>query len=472
MTKPIPWKTSEILEATKGKLLFGDTDNSFSDVSIDSREISDDSIFVAVKGENHDGHSFTGNVAENGVRCLIVNKDKVGELPCNEWKEKGVVCIAVKDTVKALGHLAAYNRERSNVSVAAITGSNGKTSTRAMTVAVLSERFNTLSPKGNYNNEIGVPLTLLNLSHDHEWAVIELGMNHFGEIEMLAEICDPDIGIITNIGPAHLKGVGSIEGVMCAKGELMGKIKPTGAAVLNADDSRVAKCGEKSAARGVRNLLYSGTGNPESEIRALSVKEKGYETSFTLVLPEESVPVAIGVPGSFMVSNALAAACAGYLAGLSAKEISQGLENFKPVHGRMNILDTDRGIHIIDDTYNANPGSMEAALTTLRSLKGSKRGIFVAGDMLELGEHSESMHKKIGSLAVRYSVAKLYAFGNFAEAVAEGAMTEGMNPKDILTGTKKQITKHLEDLLEPGDWLLVKGSRGMRMEEIVEEIGK
>ncbi len=467
---PIPWKTSEILEATKGNLLFGDMDKSFSGVSIDSRKISGDNLFVAIKGDNHDGHSFTRNVIENGVFGLIVNEDKAGDLPCPEWEEKGVICIAVKDTVKALGHLAAYNRKRSNVSVAAITGSNGKTSTRTMTVSVLSRRFNTLSAKGNYNNEIGVPLTLLNLSPNHEWAVLELGMNHPGEIGMLAEICAPDIGIITNIGPAHLEGVGSIEGVMRAKGELMGKIKPDGTAVLNADDSRVAQCGERSAARGVRNLFYSGTGNLESEIRALSVKEKGYETSFTLALPKESIPVTIGVPGSFMVSNALAAACAGYLAGLSASEISQGLESFKPVHRRMNILETGRGIHIIDDTYNANPDSMEAALTTLRSLKGSNRGIFVAGDMLELGEHSETMHKKTGSLAVRYSIAKLYAFGNFAEAVAEGAIAEGMDSRDILTGTKKQIIKNLADLLEPGDWVLVKGSRGMKMEEIVEEL--
>jgi len=461
--RPSTWTIAEILEATGGDLLSGDLNHSFSGISIDSRNISVDDLFVAIKGDTHDGHSFIGNVIERGVSGLLIDRTKTHRLPGKESIENGIVCVTVNDTIRALGDLAAFNRKRSNASVVAITGSNGKTSTRKMAAGVVSRRFSTLSTSGNLNNHIGLPLTLLNLNLDHKWAVLELGMNSPGEIKRLAEICSPEIGVITNIGPAHLEGLGSLDAVMQAKGELLEEIKPDGTAVLNADDPRLLQLADHTS----RNILFFGR-SKNARISARSVKGTETGLSFTLVLPEESITVDLKTPAAFMISNALAAGAVGYLLGLTAGEIKDGLEDFKPVKGRMNILKTGRGITIIDDTYNANPDSMKAALNTLRSLKGNHTGILVAGDMLELGDHAESMHRNIGRIAAGSDIAELYVTGQFARTVAAGAMDEDMNARDIFTGTKEEILEGIKDRLGPGDWVLVKGSRGMTMETIVQ----
>jgi len=462
---PIPWTTAEILEATGGNLLSGDLEHSFSGIFIDSRSISLDKLFVAIKGDIHDGHSFTGDVIKHGVRGLLIDRTKTHTLPGENPMKNGIVCVTVNDTIKALGDLAAFHRKRSSAAVVAITGSNGKTSTRKMTAAVVSRRFSTLSTCGNLNNHIGLPLTLLNLDGDHKWAVLELGMNHPGEIKRLGEICSPDIGVITNIGPAHLEGLGSLDAVMHAKGELLEGINPDGTAVLNADDRRVLHLARYTPGK----VLFFGR-SKDARIRALSVKGTETGLCFDLALPEERITVNLKTPAVFMISNALAAAAVGYLLGLTAGEIKDGLEDFKPVTGRMNILKTGRGITIIDDTYNANPDSMKAAINTLRSLKGNHTGILVAGDMLELGEYAESMHRNIGQIAAGSDIAKLYITGEFARTVASGAMDKDMNPRDIFTGTKEQILEDIKYRLGSGDWVLVKGSRGMTMETIVQEL--
>ena len=463
----ILWTTADILEATGGEIICGDLDYGFSGISIDSRSISSDELYVAIKGEIHDGHSFAEDVIRQGISGLvpglIIDKEKVNSLPVNEWKKIKLICLAVNNTTKALGDLASFHRKRANVPVVAITGSNGKTTTREMTAAVVGQRFATLSSKGNFNNEIGLPLTLLKLDHGHKCAVVELGMNAPGEIAKLGEICMPDIGVITNIGPAHLKGVGSIEGVMHAKGELLDKIKAGGTAVLNADDHRVLHL----AGNASTNVIFFGMSD-EATSRAETIIETDRGISFTLVLPEETITIDLKFPGIFMVSNALAAAAVGYKLGLSAKEIKTGLEDFKPVGGRMNILHTGKGINLIDDTYNANPGSMEAALKTLTTLKKNNRGIFIAGDMFELGKHAEQMHEEIGALAAGSGISMLYATGEFAKTVASGAAGGGMKSKNIFTGSKKEILDDLSGRLRVNDWVLVKGSRAMEMEEIVE----
>ncbi|MFC1813306.1 UDP-N-acetylmuramoyl-tripeptide--D-alanyl-D-alanine ligase, partial [Thermodesulfobacteriota bacterium] len=329
--------------------------------------------------------------------------------------------------------------------------------------AVVARRFRTLATVGNLNNEIGLPLTLLTLDNTHEKAVLELGMNRPGEIGRLAEICVPEIGVITNIGPAHLEGLGSIEGVMHAKGELLEKIKPGGAAVLNIDDPRVHRLSDKTS----RDVLPYGL-SENAKIRAVKVKEEVTGISFELILPTERIVVGLKTFGTFMVTNALAAAGVGHLMGLSAREIKAGLESFEPVRGRLNIFKTGNGIHVIDDTYNANPGSMGAAISTLTSLKAGERGIFVAGDMLELGSHSERLHRNIGSLAAASDIERLYITGEFAGSVAEGARDEDMDPQKIFIGTKKEILADLTAWARPGDWILIKGSRGMAMESVVE----
>jgi UDP-N-acetylmuramoyl-tripeptide--D-alanyl-D-alanine ligase len=459
----LPWTINEILEATGGELLCGDETQRFEKVCIDSRSIDPNDLFVAIVGEVHDAHAFISDVVEQGARGLMVNSQKARDLPVSAWQTQNIACVAVSDTTRALGDLAAFHRARTDAAIIAITGSNGKTTTRQMTAAVVARKFNTLSTIGNYNNQIGVPLTLLRLAPEHRWAVVELGTNSPGEIARLAQICAPDIGVITNVGPAHLEGLSSLDGVMREKGQLLDHLKPEGKAVLNADDRRVSKI----AARTKKDVLFFGLSD-KATIRATAVNEKSSGISFNLNLPRESLTVNLKVAGHFMVVNALAAAAVGQMLGLPAAEIKAGLETFEPAWGRMNILQTASGIHVIDDTYNANPDSMKAAITTLTSLRANNRSVFVAGDMLELGAQTESLHRQVGVWAATANISKLLVTGEYAEAVAGGAKEAGMQNENIFTGSQENILAALKDTLKPGDWVLVKGSRGAHMDTIVE----
>ncbi len=460
--QPIPWTTQEILDATGGNLLCGDLRRPFSRVSIDSREISPTDFFFAISGESHDGHGFAGSVIDQGVRGLVINRQKAEQLPLAAWEAKNITCIAVTDTTRALGDLAAFNRRRAKVSVAAITGSNGKTTTRKLTAGVVARQFNTLASSRNFNNQIGLPLTLLGLSPDHQWAVVELGTNNPGEIARLTEICSPDIGLITNIGPAHLEGLGSLDGVMREKGDLIKGLGPNGKAVLNADDSRALQLARKTRHE---VLLYGRS--KAATIRAEEIKEDGQTISFLLIFGRESIAVQLNSPGRYMIANALGAAAVGYLLGISAAKVKAGLESFKPISGRMNICHLPNGVNMIDDTYNANPESMTAALATLQQMRAGGRGIFVAGDMLELGAQAPELHRQVGALAARTQVDRIYASGEHGAAVAAGAQKEGLPAANTITGSREEIIEDLKGWLQPGDWVLVKGSRGMAMEKVV-----
>ncbi len=461
--RPIAWSTAQVIEATGGKLLAGDGNREFAGIGIDSRTISSNDLFVAIVGDVHDGHSFASNVIEQGVRGLVVNREKVALLPLAQWQTAAITCIAVDDTTRALGDLAAFNRRRTPARVVAITGSNGKTTTRQMTACVLARQFNTLVPVGNFNNQIGLPLTLLRLTPAHQWAVLELGTNSPGEIARLAAICAPDIAVITNIGPAHLEKLGSLEGVQREKGDLLKALGHDGKAALNADDPRLMQLAQETD----REVLLFGLSS-RAAIRAADVSETDGGITFVLSGAGESVAVRLNSPGRFMVANALAAAAVGHLLGIPAAAIKAGLEDFRPVSNRMNLVHLANGITVINDTYNANPDSMKAAITTLKAMAAGKRTIFVAGDMLELGEHAESLHRQIGAEAARAGIRKLWACGEFAEAVVSGARAQGMPGADAVTGTQEQIIADLRHQLRPGDWVLVKGSRGMRMEKVVE----
>ena len=461
--QPIPWTTQEILDATGGELLCGNRGHSFAGVSIDSRNISPQDFFLAIIGESHDGHGFASAAVDQGAGGLVINRQMAEELPVAAWKSKDVTCIAVADTTRALGDLAAFNRRRANVSVAAITGSNGKTTTRKLTAGVVARQFNMLATAGNFNNEIGLPLTLLGLSSDHQWAVVELGTNNPGEIAKLTAICSPDIGVITNIGPAHLEGLGSLEGVMREKGDLIKGLVQNGRAVLNADDPRVLQLARESQHE---VLLYGQS--QDAAIRAEEIKEDAQTSSFWLILGQERIAVQLNSPGQYMISNALAAAAVGYLMGIPAAMVKAGLESFKPVAGRMNIRHLQNGIQIIDDTYNANPDSMKAALATIKRMQAGGRKIFVAGDMFELGAQAPELHRQVGAVAAGTHIDRLYASGEHAAALAAGARQEGMPPAATMTGSREEILEDLIGWLQPGDLVLVKGSRGMAMEKVVE----
>jgi len=462
---PNTWIASEIVEAAQGTLLSGNPAHAFAGISTDSRTIKKDDCFLAIEGDAYDGHTFVPQVLDKKVKGLIVNKTRKDGLQWDLIAAQETVSIGVADTLTALGALAAYHRRESTASVVAITGSNGKTSTRSMTTEILAKRFTILSPEKNFNNEVGLPLTLLRLTPSHEWAVLELGMNHPGEISRLGDICRPDIGLITNIGPAHLEGLGSLEGVMHAKGELLEKIKPNGNVILNADDPMTRHLAQKTSEKPILFGL-----SDTADIRGVDIAAQSDGISFTLDIRGEKTRIKLCVPGRFMVTNALAAASIGHIVGIPLPEIKAALENFKPIQGRMNLHRMRDDITLIDDTYNANPGSMKAAIRTLQDLKKKNRGIAVLGDMLELGESSWSLHREIGLFAARAGMSRLYATGEYADAIAKGAREGGMADKDIFRGTKDDIFSDMMKVLASDDWVLVKGSRGMRMETLVKDL--
>lgn len=461
----IAWGVSDILSAVGGVSLGGNSDRLFSGISIDSRTISPKALFVAIRGERLDGHRYLEQAIARGAAGIVVERDHIDQMPISDWTGKGIACVAVPDTTLALGDLARFHRRRMDCRVAAVTGSNGKTSTRAMIASVLERRFPTLATRGNFNNQFGLPLTLLRMTSEHRMAVLELGMNHPGEIRGLTRICEPDIGVITNIAAAHLHGLGTLDGVMNAKGELVEEMDSEGVSVLNGDDPRCRKLAERSRGR----VVFFGTAS-DCSVRADSIEEFSGGVCFALTTPGGEIPIRLPAPGRFMASNALAAAAVGHEAGLEPSEIRNGLEAFVPVPGRMNLLNTRRGIHLIDDTYNANPESMKGAIRSLGFLKGEGRGILVAGDMLELGTDAPALHRSVGAVAARADVAMVMAAGEFAGAVRDGAVQGGIGPERIFLGSREEIIVALKASLLPGDWVLVKGSRGMAMEKVLTAI--
>lgn len=469
MDTPAKWTIDDLLEATGGSLVAGPTTGGFAGISIDSRTIQKDQVFVAIKGARYDGHAFVPQLMHSGIKGLILENrlpdPQMDRQKLVKWAQDGGCCILVADTTRALGDLAAYHRRRMGIPVVAITGSNGKTTTKEMAAAVLATERNTLATTGNLNNEIGLPLTLLRLNSNHETAVVELGMNHPGEIDRLGAISQPDVGVITNIGPAHLEGLKDTDHVMAAKAELLAHIRPKGSVLLNADDPYSDRLREMSRSR-VREFGFS----ENAVYRAGELRQEEFSTVFELVLPDAALPIRLPVPGRFMVANALAAAAIGHTLGISNAHICDGLEGFRPVKGRMAHTLTPEGIHVVDDAYNANPGSMKAAVETLVALKGPNRGFLVAGDMLELGSDAASFHYEAGRFAAARGVDALYVSGDFAADYVRGARAGGMDAARAVAASQAEILEQLRKDLAPGDWILVKGSHSTGMDRIVEHV--
>ncbi|MDY6905297.1 MAG: UDP-N-acetylmuramoyl-tripeptide--D-alanyl-D-alanine ligase [Thermodesulfobacteriota bacterium] len=463
MARPFLWTTETITAATGGQSLCAGEDASFARVFIDSRKIEKNGLFVAIRGRHHDGHAFIPEVLKKGVRGVVIEKKAIEKL-IDDIKVLACTCIAVEDTTRALGDMGRYQRQRINLPVVAITGTNGKTTTKEMVSLVLGRRYHVHATAGNRNNEIGVPLTLLKLDYTHEVAVIELGMNAPGEIKKLAEMCEPDIGAVLNVSSGHLAGVGDIDGVARAKAELVEALGPDASAVINADDPRVKKIAGEAKGKVVTYGVAS-----DADVTAENIVKTGAGLSFDIQFADghPGIPVQLPQFGDIMVSNALAAAAIGRLMDVPHDDIKAGLESFSPAPGRMNMIETGKHFYIIDDTYNANPGSMAAAISGLAALKGEGRGIMVVGDMFELGDYAESLHDETGRLAAKCGMDMLYVTGEFAEAMAQGAVSAGMAEEDVMIGTKEEITQNLKATLQAGDWVLVKGSRGMNMETVV-----
>jgi UDP-N-acetylmuramoyl-tripeptide--D-alanyl-D-alanine ligase len=456
---------ARVAKATAGKLVAGDPQTICVAVGTDSRTPLDDSLFVALSGENFDGADFCAGAVSNGARIVVVTHPAWSRGLPGDLQRAAVV--AVDDTLRALGDLAAWHRSTFPVRMVGITGSNGKTSTKEMTAAVLGGAPGVLSNQGNLNNLVGMPRSLLSLGAEHHHAVMEMGMNHPGEIERLAQIARPQIGVLTNVHPVHLEGLGSIQAVAEAKGELLEALPGEGVAVLNADDPYVLKQAARTRARRV-----TFGRSPGAEVRVVAARQDAESMNVELEIPDGSLKVRIDRPGLHNALNAAAAAAVGLVAGIEPDRIAERLEKAPLPALRMERLDLGSG-RLLVDCYNANPRSVEAALSTLRDLAGVAGGpsFAVLGDMRELGPASAELHHKIGLAAAGSGLSGLCTFGSEAGAIAGGAREGDLDPV-LETESIDEATDWSRERLRAGGWVLIKGSRAMRMERIAETIAE
>lgn len=435
-------------------------------VSADSREIAPGGLFIALPGERVDGADFVEEAFRKGALAAIVSEEGAKKVPAEVLSGKPV--FVVRNSVEALGDLAHAHRQRlRRIPLVGITGSSGKTSTKEMLAGLLSPGRNVLRNPGNRNNLIGMPLALLELSEEHDAAVMEMGTNQPGEIARLAAIAAPDVGVITNIAPAHLQGLRTLEGVAKEKGDLFRALPESGTAVVNATDLRVMREAGRCKAR----KIFYGVALNEFSGRILSMDDRGMRIAVRT--PSGEFSSALPVTGEHHLMNALAATAAAYVLGSRPEELAEGFRTFAPVRGRFHSVALRGGGLLLDDTYNANPASTEAALRSLRLLHGTRRCVAVLGDMLELGEVSPASHFRIGHLSAASSVDLLFAFGEEAAQIARGALEGGMDPATVAhTGDRERLKEIVLGALREGDVILVKGSRGMRLETIAAEIEK
>ncbi len=442
-----------ISEVTHGRMLQNGSNARVTGFSTDSRSLQPGDLFIPLRGETFDGHDYLAQAAQHGAAACLT-EEIVGGLT--------VPLVQVEDTLKALGDLAAFVRNRFSGPVVGITGTTGKTTTKEMLASILMRTGVGLKSAGNYNNLVGVPLTLFGLQENHHWAVVEMGMSERGEIGRLTEIAAPQVGVITNVGRAHLESLGSIDAIARAKGELFENLPSGGTALVNADDPFVLRL---PVANGVLRVLY-GT-SEQAQVRAERIISSNGAVEFTLRIGEGAVAVRLPLPGRHNVMNALAAAAAARVLGVPIEDIARGLETFKPCPGRMELVGLPGDILLLEDSYNANPLSMRAALDALHDLGGNGRRIALLGDMLELGLAAKELHQEIGIIAAQ-CVDWLFLFGDLAEEIGRGAAGVGFDANHIVTGrTHEAIAAGIINMLQPGDRILIKGSRGMHLEKVV-----
>jgi len=453
----------EVLKATGGKLLQGKGNAFFQGISTDSRTVAEGELFVALKGPRFDGHHYAVEALAKKAGGVLIEEDQVGDIRWNGYRSRAV--IAVKDTLYALGDMARDWRRKYGTPVVALTGSNGKTTTKEMIAACLETTFPILKTEGNLNNLIGVPLTLLTLTEKERVVVLEMGMNVPGEIRRLTEMVEPDVGLITNIQKVHLEGMESLEKLKEEKGELFRKMRRDGIILVNQDDPRVIELARDYPGQ----KITFGIEHP-AEVMAKEIRLRGAEgTSFTLILEREIMEIHLRLLGRHFVPNALSAMAVACLFGVEVKEAKEALENFQPFPMRMEVVLLKGGEILINDAYNANPDSVELALETLVEAKRKGRAIAVLGDMLELGEFTKEAHQRIGQKVSELSIDFLLAFGEEAPVVVESAICHGFPMERArIVESHSEALSILRQMIQSGDWILVKGSRRMVMEKIVE----
>ncbi len=454
----------DVLKATAGILVSGKQENIFYGISTDSRLVSKGNLFIALKGEKFDGHDFVRKALDQGAAGVLAQDEaKINQALVDE----SVAVIKVADTLTALGDLAQAWRRLFSIPVIGLTGSSGKTTTKEMMAAIIGRKKNILKTEGNLNNLIGLPQTIFRLTREHELVILEMGTNTRGEIKRLTQIAMPDLGLITNVGPAHLAGFGSMDVVRDEKNDLFLNMSPSGIAIINLDDDAVTIAAERWNGRKITFSM-----SPNADVTVKDIERNGVKgVRFNLVVGDSTQKVEMKIAGLHHVHNAMAAAAAAVAVGIDLKTIAEGLAAFRPFSGRMEIIRLHNGAFLLDDSYNANPASVREALMTFKDLKVHYNGYVFLGDMLELGEGAVEMHRKIGMLIATIGVNALFLQGDFAEITAAGAVEGGLSPENIffLSDKEKGIV-YLKEHLKKGDWILVKGSRGMKMERIAARI--
>ncbi|MCC8097773.1 MAG: UDP-N-acetylmuramoyl-tripeptide--D-alanyl-D-alanine ligase, partial [Eubacterium sp.] len=438
----------EITESTGGKLFNNDGSAQISEVSTDSRKINSNTLFVPLIGERFDAHKFIDDVVKKGAAAFISDREIETDYPY----------VLVEDTTKALGDIAAYYRSLFNIPVARITGSTGKTTTKELTAAVLSAKYKVVKTEGNFNNHIGLPLTIFNIDETTEAAVIEMGMNHFGEISYLGKIAKPDAALITNVGVSHIEYLGSREGILKAKCEIFESLKEGGPRILNGE------CDMLSTLRGKEdNTCFYGFDSESCDVYAEDIEYVSLkETRFTAVIKNERVKLTLkNAPGKHMVLNALGAAAVGYSFGLSLEEIQKGIEAFTPGDKRLNIIDTQR-YTLINDTYNANPQSVKAGIDVIAPLEG--RSVAILGEMLELGENSPEYHREVGEYAAKAGIDVIVGIGNENVMQLTLGASFGGAKKVFYYETKEDLYEIIKKIFKMKDTVLIKASRVSKLQ--------
>jgi UDP-N-acetylmuramoyl-tripeptide--D-alanyl-D-alanine ligase len=452
-----PLTLSQIAELAGASLSSGDGAIVINKVSTDSRTIKPGEFFIALRGENFEGHDFVQAAGKAGAAGALVDINWTGTVQTN------FALLRATDTLRAYQTLATNYRRSLALKVLAITGSNGKTSTKDFAASVLARRFSVTKTEGNFNNHVGLPRTILEATSEDEIAVWEIGMNHPGEIAALSKIAAPDAAIITNIGVAHIEFMGSREAIAVEKGALAEAIEPQGTVILNADDS----FSEGITARTRAKVVLAGT--TDGTVRAIEIRQSAEGAEFTIVEGAHRCRAQLPVAGSHMVQNALLAVAAGRVFGLSIEECAAGLAAAPLTKARLQIKEIG-GVQFLDDSYNANPDSMKAALRTLIELDAEGKRIAVLGEMRELGTESERGHREVGETAATLGVDQLITIGDTAELIAAGARSAGLDKVSSARSTD-EAARLLGDIAKPGDLVLIKGSRAARTEKVIEQFG-
>ncbi|MCR1898017.1 UDP-N-acetylmuramoyl-tripeptide--D-alanyl-D-alanine ligase [Irregularibacter muris] len=446
---------NEIIRAVEGNLIHDAEGETISGICIDSRRVKKGDLFIAIKGENFDGHEFIHHAIESGASaCIISDPNK---------RNKNADMILVENTLTALQKLAFHYRKKFTIPFIAITGSSGKTTTKDMIAAVLSQKYDVLKTQGNYNNEIGLPLTLFQLEPHHEIAVIEMGMSDLGEISTLVHMVYPDIAVITNIGLTHIENLGTQEKIFEAKKEILETLGTNHIALLNGDDQYLQGINSEKY-----RVAHIGIEGKKLGLKASNIIKDQKEVAFSVEEGRKNIGnFKLSLPGIHNIYNGLMAIYIGKHFNLSQQEIQQGLDRFKPSQMRMDIFKAGE-IEVINDVYNANPDSMNAALQVLRDFNKSSRKIAILGDMLEMGDWSKKAHVEIGHYVSKMGIEVLLTLGEYSSYYIQGARNGGM-PKNrtLAFSSNSEVIEYLTSFIENGDVFLVKGSRGLKMEKIV-----